>query len=58
MALWGGCYSGALDMNVYAQQLREAGFADVTVAPKGGAAEDIPALQGKIFSAAITARKP
>lgn len=57
MALWGGCYAGALDMAVYARQLREAGFVDVRIEPKGGAADDIPALKGKIFSAAITARR-
>ena len=57
MQLWGGCYSGALDMNVYAQGLTNAGFTDVKIEPKGGAADDIPSLTGKIFSAAITARK-
>jgi arsenite methyltransferase len=58
MALWGGCYSGALDMNVYASQLRDAGFTSIKIEPKGGAADDVPALKGKIFSAAITALKP
>jgi SAM-dependent methyltransferase len=58
MTLWGGCYSGALDRGVYAQQLREAGFVDVKIEPQGGAADDSPALKGKLFSAAITAVKP
>lgn len=58
MLLWGGCYAGALDKTLYAQQLREAGFADVKIEPKGGAADDIPSLQNKIFSASITAVKP
>ena len=58
MQLWGGCYSGALDMRVYAQGLSDAGFTNVKIEPKGGAADDIPSLTGKIFSAAITARKP
>lgn len=58
MALWGGCYAGALDMGVYETQLRAAGFADVKIEPKGGAADDLPALRGKLFSAAITATKP
>ena len=58
MALWGGCYSGALDMALYAAQLRDAGFIEVNIEPKGVAADDIPALKGKLFSAAITATKP
>ncbi|MCS6846723.1 MAG: arsenite methyltransferase [Anaerolineae bacterium] len=58
MALWGACYSGALDRHLYAQQLHEAGFVDVKIEPKGGAAKDVPMLKGKLFSAAITAVKP
>ncbi|MFC1464761.1 MAG: arsenite methyltransferase [Candidatus Brachytrichaceae bacterium NZ_4S206] len=58
MALWGACYSGALDMHLYARQLREAGFVDVKIEPKGGVADGLPALQGKLFSATITAVKP
>jgi ubiquinone/menaquinone biosynthesis C-methylase UbiE len=58
MQLWGGCYSGALDKSIYAQGLRAVGFVDVKIEQKGGAAEDIPALAGKVFSAAIMARKP
>lgn len=57
MELWGGCYSGALDMQVYARGLSEAGFIDVKIEPKGDAADDIPSLAGKVFSAAVTARK-
>lgn len=58
MALWGGCYSGALDAETYAHQLRDAGFADVVVALQADAADGHPALTGRIFSAAITARMP
>jgi hypothetical protein len=58
MQLWGGCYSGALDVQVYAQGLGEVGFTDIKIEPKGGAADDIPSLAGKVFSAALTARKP
>lgn len=57
-ALWGGCYAGALDMAVYASQLRDAGFINVKIEPKSGAADDLPALRGKVFSASITAVKP
>lgn len=57
MVLWGGCYAGALDKGVYAQQLRDAGFVDVKIEPKGGAADDVPSLQNLIFSASITAVK-
>jgi hypothetical protein len=38
--------------------LRDAGFTDIKIEPKGGAADDIPALKGMLFSAAITAIKP
>jgi SAM-dependent methyltransferase len=58
MALWGACYAGALDMLVYAAQLGEAGFANIKIEPKSGAADDMPNLKGKLFSAAITAIKP
>lgn len=58
MLLWGGCYAGALDKAVYADGLREAGFVDVRVEPRGDASDSMASLKGKIFSAAITARKP
>lgn len=58
MALWGGCYAGALGMDVYAAQLQEAGFVDIRIEPKSGAADDLPALRGKVVSASITAVKP
>ncbi len=58
MALWGGCYAGALDMNVYATQLHDAGFVDVKIELKGGAADDLPALKDKVCSAVIIATKP
>jgi hypothetical protein len=58
MVLWGGCYAGALDKAVYAEGLRAAGFVDVHVEPKGDASDEVESLKGKVFSAAITARKP
>ncbi len=58
MVLWGGCYAGALDKAVYAEGLRAAGFVDVRVEPKGDASDKIESLKGRVFSAAITARKP
>jgi arsenite methyltransferase len=60
MEAWGACVAGALDVSEYTTGLTEAGFTDVKVQPKGDASELIEAagLKGKIFSAAITARKP
>lgn len=58
MALWGGCYSGALDAETYAQHLRAAGFVDVHIALQSDAADGHSTLTGRIFSAAITARMP
>ena len=60
MEAWGACVAGALDVSEYTTGLTEAGFTDVKVQPKGDASELIEAagLTGKIFSAAITARKP
>ncbi|MCJ7585546.1 MAG: arsenite methyltransferase [Anaerolineales bacterium] len=60
MEAWGACVAGALDVSEYTTGLSKAGFTDVKVQPKGDASELIEAagLKGKIFSAAITARKP
>jgi arsenite methyltransferase len=58
MELWGACYAGALDVQDYAQGLAAAGFVEVEVKAKGEAAPEIEQLAGKVFSAAITARKP
>jgi arsenite methyltransferase len=58
MELWGACYAGALDVAEYTAGLTVAGFVEVEVKPKGEAAAEIEQLAGKIFSAAITARKP
>ena len=58
MVLWGGCYAGALDKAVYVDGLRAAGFVDVRVESKGDASDKIESLKGRVFSAAITARKP
>lgn len=58
MGLWGACYAGALAIDVYAAQLREAGFTQVKIEQMAGAADNVPTLQGIIFSASITAIKP
>ena len=60
MEAWGACVAGALDVSEYTTGLSAAGFTDVKVQPKGDASDLIEAagLKGKIFSAAITARKP
>ncbi|MBU2610532.1 MAG: arsenite methyltransferase, partial [Chloroflexi bacterium] len=60
MEAWGACVAGALDVKDYTRGLSEAGFTEVKVQPKGDASDLIEAagLKGKIFSAAITARKP
>ncbi|MDI6769830.1 MAG: arsenite methyltransferase [Anaerolineales bacterium] len=60
MEAWGACVAGALDVKDYMHGLGGAGFVDVKVQPKGDASELIESagLKGKIFSAAITARKP
>jgi len=57
MVLWGGCYAGALEQTVYVEELTRAGFIDVRVEPKGDASGPVESLKGKVFSAAITARK-
>ena len=56
---WSACVSGALPAEDYAEGLRDAGFVDVQVQPKGTldtALASIPA--GTPFSALIIARKP
>ena len=60
MVAWGACVAGALDVSEYIAGLTDAGFTDVKVQPKGDASELIEAarLKGKIFSAAIAARRP
>jgi arsenite methyltransferase len=58
MALWGACYAGALTVEEYTQGLRGAGFVEVAVKAQGEAAGEIEQLAGKVFSAAIAARKP
>ena len=56
---WSACVSGAIPAEDYAEGLRDAGFVDVQVQPKGTldtALANVPA--GTPFSALITARKP
>jgi SAM-dependent methyltransferase len=57
---WAACVAGALDMKDYREGLEAAGFVDVRVAPKEGAANSLLARipAGVPFSALITARKP
>ena len=54
---WAACVSGALEAELYARLLRQAGLVDVRVAPADGRAlaELAPGLP---FSALISARKP
>ncbi|MBN1149272.1 MAG: arsenite methyltransferase [Anaerolineales bacterium] len=59
MVAWGACVAGALEVDKFAQGLRQAGFVDVQVNAKDEASdmlEEIPV--NTLFSAAITARKP
>ncbi|MGA2503796.1 MAG: arsenite methyltransferase [Anaerolineales bacterium] len=60
MEAWGACVAGALDVVDYITGLTVAGFTNVKVQPKGDASESIDSagLNGKIFSATITALKP
>lgn len=56
---WASCASGALDVNVWRQDLAKIGFVDVEINSKKdswGEFPDIP--KGMFFSALITARKP
>jgi hypothetical protein len=57
---WAECVTGAIDVDVYANALREAGFVDIEVVDKVQA-DDIVVRQAgmpRLFSARITARKP
>lgn len=59
MASWGACVAGALDQREYVRGLREAGFVDVRVQPKGQTDQALASLPiGVPFSATITASKP
>ncbi len=60
MEAWGACVAGALDVKDYTRGLSEAGFTEVKVQPKSDASElvEAEALEGAVFSATITARKP
>jgi hypothetical protein len=56
---WGACVAGALDQRDYVRGLREAGFVDVQVQPKGQTDQALASLPiGVPFSATITATKP
>lgn len=58
MEAWGACVAGALDVQDYVRGLREAGFVDVHVQPKGAADQMLAGLPiGVPFSATITAHK-
>lgn len=59
MDSWAACVSGAIPAKDYAEGLREAGFVDVQVKPKGSVDVALSlAPVGTPFSALITARKP
>ena len=56
---WSACVSGAIPAEEYAEGLRDAGFVDVQVKPKGNADIALSLIPvGTPFSALITARKP
>ena len=58
MEEWSACVAGALDMNDYAAGLRDAGFVDVKVEPKGKFDAGLALTPVHVpFSAIITARK-
>ncbi|MBI5931434.1 MAG: arsenite methyltransferase [Chloroflexi bacterium] len=57
MDFWSECLTGAIDVNVYLNALREVGFVDAQVTHKA-AYSDNNDFTAKIFSARITARKP
>jgi arsenite methyltransferase len=59
MDSWGACVAGALDQRDYVRGLREAGFVNVQVQPKGQTDQALAALPiGVPFSATIIAIKP
>ena len=59
MDSWAACVSGAIPAEEYAEGLRDAGFVDVQVKPKGSADTALSLIPvGTPFSALITARKP
>jgi arsenite methyltransferase len=56
---WSACVSGAIPAEDYAEGLRDAGFVDVQVMPKGTMDTSLALIPvGTPFSALITARKP
>jgi len=56
---WSACVSGAIPAEEYAEGLRDTGFVDVQVRPKGSADTALSLIPvGAPFSALITARKP
>ena len=56
---WAACVSGAIPAEEYAEDLRDAGFVDVQVKPKGPTDTALSLIPvGTPFSALITARKP
>lgn len=59
VAVWAGCASGALDVNVLQRELEYAGFVDVAVSPQKDSYDESANIpKGIFFSALITARKP
>lgn len=60
VARWAGCVSGAIDADLYAQMLREAGFVDVQILDKVDACGIVQREPGmpRLFSARIVGQKP
>lgn len=54
---WSECLTGAIDMHLYMNWLREVGFTDVQITHRVPYTDD-GAFSNKIYSARITARKP
>lgn len=60
LARWAECVTGAIDVNIYVELMRQAGFTDITVTDQRSAEEIVPTQPGmpSLYSARITAVKP
>jgi len=60
LSRWAECVTGAIDVDLYTGLMREAGFAEITVADKAPAEKIVPRQAGmpRVWSARITAVKP
>jgi SAM-dependent methyltransferase len=59
-AKWAECVTGAIDVDIYTNMMREAGFADIQVVDKANAEAIVERKAGmpRVYSARITANKP